>query len=428
MISMNQELSLSVKFGFWGLGMGGSSIANECAKITTDITNNRHPYTAFLLNTNEVDLKKINNSVTARKYQLKGYEKGAGRNIDLGEKAFLAHKEDITSEVSNYFNDRDFVWVVAGLGGGTGTGSILEAVRVLYGNGFKGKFGLILTLPRNKEGSTVIENALERLQTIAQAMKGLGSIIVVDNEKLYADFISEQPDSSVNDYLDHSNRYIASTLHELNVVTSSYNPIGAYHFDSSEFLNMIKTPGIFSFGKLSIKENILDADNEATYVPDLKRSIENGILSNGYKLESATKVAVSMVSSTYTAKRIYKLSLINRIEDMIDKMAPNAGEKPIATYSDPHRKTIDIYTVFAGLSLPSRVAELVTLASELNKAAEETVIEDHSLNALGSFKRKKATEDDFDLDEALGRKETAASSDPFSTPSKNEKDPFDGLM
>ncbi len=419
------DVTLSVKFGFLGLGMGGCSIANECARIQTGIVNNKNPYTALLINTNEVDLKKIKEAPTAVKYQLKGYEKGAGRNIEIGEKAFFEHKDKITEKVVSYFNDREFIWVVTGLGGGTGTGSVIEAVRVLHNNGFKGKFGLILTLPRDKEGLTVIENALERLQIIAKAMRGLGSIILVDNQKLYRDFVENKPDSNITEYLDYSNKFIARTLHEINVVTSSYDPVGAYHFDGSEFLNAIKTPGILSFGKLSIKENTFDVENQSTYLPEFKSSINNGILSDGYNFKTATRAAVSMIASNQTANRAFTISFINKIEEMIDEMSPNAGEKSIATYADSDRRVIDIYSIFAGLSLPSRISQLVEVADELKNSKEQDDIEDDALSALGAFSRQKQADEEFELDDLLsGKNEVASALDEQGKKEKSD-DPFD---
>ncbi|MDA6131179.1 hypothetical protein OSK38_27920, partial [Escherichia coli] len=90
-----------------------------------------------------------------------GNGKGAGRNLTVGEEIFKEHKDQILQAVNTQFEDSDFIWIVAGLGGGTGTGSIIQAAELLYRNGFQKKFGLILTLPRKTEGKTVLSNALE---------------------------------------------------------------------------------------------------------------------------------------------------------------------------------------------------------------------------------------------------------------------------
>src|SRR5690606_31855267 len=193
-------MDISMKLGFLGLGMGGCSIADECASVRMPVKNNMNPYTAFLINTNEVDLRKLPDRPNAIKYVLRGYERGAGRDIRIGEEAFLRHKDDIVKRMRDFFADRDFLFVVCGLGGGTGTGAVIEAVRMIHANGFAGRFGLILTLPRDQEGYQVLDNALQRLQVIARAMRGLGSIVLVDNQKLFDAYLQENPGGSVSSY------------------------------------------------------------------------------------------------------------------------------------------------------------------------------------------------------------------------------------
>ena len=176
-------MDISLKFGFIGLGMGGCSIAYECATVNQNVRNNKYPYTAVLINTNNVDLRKLPDRTNTMKFLLRGYERGAGRDIQLGEEAFKKYKDEISKIVIDFFEDRDFLFVVCGLGGGTGTGSIIEAIRLLHSSGYAGRFGLILTLPRDQEGSQILDNAIKRLQVIAKAMRGIGSILQVDNQK-----------------------------------------------------------------------------------------------------------------------------------------------------------------------------------------------------------------------------------------------------
>ncbi|MDQ1914420.1 plasmid replication protein [Paenibacillus sp. GD4] len=422
-INEREDLDLSLKFGFLGLGMGGCSIAYECANIKTKIVNNMHPYTALLINTNEVDLRKFQETTNVRKYQLKGYEKGAGRNIEIGEQAYVEHKEEISNLIRGYFADRDFVWIVCGLGGGTGTGSILQAVMTLYANGFKGRCGFILTMPRDNEGSTVLENAIDRLKRFAEAMKGLGSILLVDNQKLYNDFIQQEPGASISEYLDYSNKYIANTLHEFNAITASFDPIAGYHFDSSEFMNMLKTPGIISIGKLLVSNGSIDVENEGTFLPDFKNSIQRGILSDGYQFKHANRIAVSLVANSSTAKRVFTMSLINKIERTVDELAPLAGEKPVAAYGDPKGQSIAFYSIVAGLHLPIRVTQLVKKAEELQQFEEEE--EDSTLALLSSFSRKsKQTEVDIDLGSIFTSNQSKDKSNQEKTQNLDDLDPF----
>jgi len=407
-------MDISMKLGFLGLGMGGCSIADECASVRMPVKNNMNPYTAFLINTNEVDLRKLPDRPNAIKYVLRGYERGAGRDIRIGEEAFLRYKDDIVKRMRDFFADRDFLFVICGLGGGTGTGAVIEAVRMIHANGFAGRFGLILTLPRDQEGYQVLDNALQRLQVIARAMRGLGSIVLVDNQKLFDAYLQENPGGSVSSYLDHSNRYIAQTLHDLNVVTASYNPLSGYHFDGSELLKMFQTSGVLTFGKCAMDESAVDAENQGTYMPKIKQAVEEGILSDGYDFTEVARCAVSLVASPQGAKRIFTLGMVNEVEQLLTTLAPYAGERPVATYAGDIRQ-LHVYTIFAGLGLPKRIAALVEAAKQYDRPAKGGDI----LNALGGyqsqFRHENVDLESLLLDTPEQKKKT----------SKNSDDPFD---
>lgn len=373
-IIKNTDIAFSLRFGFLGLGMGGSSIAAACAEISTNITNDRFPYTSLLVNTNTVDLDKIEARNPNTKKLVIGSGKGAGRNIQLGEEMFKASSDEIVSELKKQFGNTDFVWIVAGLGGGTGTGSVIEAIRLLMTSGFNKRFGLILTLPRVNEGQTVLNNALQRLQMINKAMSGLGSIILVDNQKLYDYFSKSKPNVSVAEYLQFSNRFVAETLHELNVVTSSFKPVGENHFDSSEFENLIKTPGVLHFARFTSKAHEIDAAQSLSHIGRLKEQIENGVLSDGYNLTKSSRLAVSILANQVTANRLYNFEFANAIENEINDIAPLANEKPIAQYVYQSKEANEVYfyAVFAGLQLPKRVGELVQENVRLTKLQQSS--------------------------------------------------------
>ncbi len=416
-----EDLRLSLKFGFLGIGMGGNAIAYECASIRTKTVNLHNPYNAILINTNEVDLQRFKEQSNIKKYQLKGYEKGAGRDPEIGEEAFKAHKDEIISLIKSHFSDRDYVWIVVGLGGGTGTGGLLEAVRAVLNAGFQKRCGFILTMPRDQEGLHVLENAIDRLQTFSQAMNSLGGILPIDNQKLYQTFIENKPTATINEYLDFSNKFIAETLHEWNVVTASFEPIGGYHFDSSEFANTLSTPGILSLGKVTYEARNIDVEQDASYLPAFRNSIEKGILSEGYNFNDAKRLAVSVVASKANAERIFNMKFNNKIEATIESLAPLAGEKPISAYQDEKAKVkVTLYSIIAGLKLPNRVKDMVTKTIELNKLNERET-EDDVFSSLQTFSKKKKESTTLDIDNLfaptnkdLPKREETNEIDPFN--------------
>lgn len=371
---LNHETTkLSFRFGFLGIGMGGTSIASACADIVTNVSNDRYPYSAILINSNEIDLAKVTPRNPNTSKLLIGDGKGAGRDIEMGESLFKNEEEKIQNVVNTQFANTDFVWLVVGLGGGTGTGGVIRAIGTLMKNGFNKKFGLILTLPRYKEGRTVINNALQRLQKIYGAMNGLGPVILVDNQKLFDEFSTENPKATVAEYLKHSNTYVAEALHDLNTVTASYLPFGENHFDSSEFGKMLKTPGLIHFARFNAKSSSIDAGQVLSYSTKLKQEIENGVLSSGYNLAQAQRAAISVLANKNDSKRLYNFEFQNQLEELVSTIALAATEKPVALYeyeakrkknpSDSSTYTdnnVYFYSVFAGLDLPEeRISALM---------------------------------------------------------------------
>ena len=388
---------LSYKFGFLGIGMGGTSIAAAGSDVRTNVTNNHFPYTAVLINSNQIDLDKVNTRNPNVEKVLIGNGKGAGRDINIGESLYINEAEKIESAIKTQFRDTEFVWLTVGLGGGTGTGSVIQAIGSLMKNGFNKKFGLILTLPRVEEGRTVINNALQRLQKIYGAMNSLGPILLVDNQKLFKEFIERNPNSSVADYLKYSNSYVAEALHDLNTVTASYVPVGENHFDSSEFGFMLRTPGLIHFARFSEKATKIDADQALSYSDKIQKEIKNGVISDGYNLGMAKRAALSVLANKNDSKRLFTVEFTRQLEQMVSSVAATASEKPVALYSYDAKRSnqkdfnlsneiqntdnnVYFYAVFAGLGLPeARIAELVESdrkAAEAEKLNEVIVNKD----------------------------------------------------
>lgn len=408
-------MNISLKYGFLGLGMGGTSIAHACAGMRLSAKSEQRPYTALLINSNEMDLLKLPDYPNIKKVILSGYERGVGRDIQLGQEAFNVHKETIAETLQSFFNDRDYIFICCGLGGGTGTGAIIEAIRLLHGKGFAGRFGLLLTLPRRDEGRKVLDNTLQRLQVIKRAMQGLGAIVVVDNEKLFQTGLNKN--QSVEDFMNSCNRHVARLLHDLNIVTASYKPYGSYHFDASEWLNMLKTGGCLHIGKCILSAQAVDLASPVTYMEAIKQSVLNGELSAGYDLQDATSSAVSIVADSSTAKRLFTHAFVEQIQSFLHESTPILDENPVATYVGDQPGQVTVYSVFAGLNFPDSVKKLTEELAELERRAEErsqktdTIAE--ALARVKSKEKKAAVDLEALLEEEPATKTTQENTDPF---------------
>lgn len=140
--------------------------------------------------------------------------------------------------------DCDFIWVVSGLGGGTGSLGSLQVISILSRLGKP--HGLICTLPCLDEGTTEKVNALISMKAIQDAHEksdSFRSILIIDNnilkEKIIGQFSYEKFWSAANDIICGGiiNMYEYSKKES---ITS---------FDSEDYLRIIMEKGCIIFSK-----------------------------------------------------------------------------------------------------------------------------------------------------------------------------------
>lgn len=397
------KMDLSYKYGFLGLGLGGTSIAAACADLSAG--DNDYPYTALLVNTNKQDLDKVKTANPKIVKKLIGNGKGAGRDISIGENIFVQHKQDILSLMQTSFKETEFIWISAGLGGGSGTGAVIQAIGLCLE--MNKPFGLILTLPRVNERSTVNSNALKRLNKIYAAMDKLGPIIPVDNEKLFAEFMAKNPNASLEDYLAFSNEYVAKAIHDKNIITANFKVYGSTNFDSSELGKMLRTPGVFHFARMEMTadefkelDTLKNMENQkAKFIAELRTQIEKGVLSSGFDFKKTKRAAISVLCHDQDAPGLFNGVMTNQLESLLLDVAPYATESPVSfhTYSelqydnvkaDSKKRPVYFYVMLAGLDLP---AERIKQMIEIDKQSLENVVNTSSSNLFEDYEEAGQT-------------------------------------
>lgn len=161
---------MSYRISIVGLGGAGCKIIDRAAANLTD-----GPTLAAV----DTDSKLLRRSHASAKLRIgascvKGF--GTGGDINLGKQAA---EGDIES-IRNLFADADLAVLVAGLGGGTGTGAapvILNAARDQGATTI-----CFATLPFKFEGTQRLDKAE---QTVAELRESADALIVVPNESLF---------------------------------------------------------------------------------------------------------------------------------------------------------------------------------------------------------------------------------------------------
>ncbi len=347
---------VSVQMGFIGLGMGGSRIADAFASLSMVDEQGRTytPYASVAINTNTQDLMSLRSIPKLYRFPLTGFEQGAGRDIEVGRRAFEANRKELMPQLRRIFHDAEIVYCIAGLGGGTGNGAIISALRAVAEELDK-DFGVILTLPHRKEGNIEKRNAAVTLDQFNKVMDATNSVIIIDNEKLYNNYLGRRRQGLVPPAIDwyaDSNSHIASTLHEINMLTTSFIPHRSGHFDAAELRNALLQPGCLTFARAVVPER--ERLTEQDIMVPLRDSWEQGLLANGFDFSEAEAVGVSMIAREDYADQVADIELLDKISDEILAMAESPEYMSLAPYIDPQpgEKNVLIYSVVSGMGLP----------------------------------------------------------------------------
>ncbi len=226
-----------------GIGDGASNIVFELAKQLRRIE-------FIAANTDFRNEKKLSSLVKVFNFGEK-YTKGAGAGSDpeIGRQAALAEKE----KISKFLKGTDLCFIVACLGGGTGSGAVSVFSRLAQQEGAL-VFG-ILILPFKFEGekkAMIAREALERVKP------NLNALLVLPNEKLFQ-------------FLDKSISFNEGFAVINNVLSTGLQGL----------INLVFQPGIINIDFADLK-TILDGRGKAAFLTNCE-------FSRGTKIEEIRK-------------------------------------------------------------------------------------------------------------------------------------------
>ena len=325
-----------LRFSFIGFGQyGGRQVDVLLSLQQNDI------YTGMAVNTAVNDLEALDNVPDGYRLQLQGNSFGAGRTPELGLAAFMDNGPEFVEMAQTVTRDSDFIWVVAGLGGGTGTGALQGFLE--HGTSlFDQPIGLIVTLPRDDDGAVQKANAMTVLGHIQKAVEEqrIGAVIIVDNDRFYRQFAEEK---RPGDWRDHSNRLLAETLHKINQISSS---VGQSNFDRTDLLKVLSSSGCLAIGSAALR----DLEQDSVYNV-IRNSLNKGFFANGYRLSEGEIYALCFTLNEAGAK-IRQSSYEQHFVSHLRSLMPNATDSFFGYYSNHENHVLSLVS---GLGLPDRV-------------------------------------------------------------------------
>lgn len=355
-----------LNFGLIGLGQYGGRQVDAFMHLGVH-------YQGFAINTAINDLAGLEHIPERSRFNLKGYTSGAGRTPQIAYAAMQENARELYPLVREVSDDTDFTFLVAGLGGGTGTGVLswlLDEFDMFFGYA-ESRVGLIITLPRDSDGAVEKANAVGILGQISAKIeaKKLGAVLLLDNDRFYTQFAK---DRRGGDWRDLSNLELAKTFNEINLLTGIS---GSSNFDPTDFMSLLQTSGFLVLGKASLKE-ISPASVSAT----VKNSIERGWFASGYKYDEAKSYSICFSLDPY-GERIRQADYEISIGEALTDLFPHVYNKFTGYYAGEENR---VFILAAGLGVPDRALILNDQLQDLSIANTRPFSHNESLsNILG---------------------------------------------
>ena len=347
-VKIEDTKKVAVKFGILGSGQAGNALANSFYSIGYR--------RVVAVNSTERDMQRLQIPVENR-YLLAGIE-GAGKIPEAGRKAAEQDYDEIMKVVRKSFGkDLDHILVCAGLGGGTGGGSVTTLVKLckeyLVSIGVPDadkKVGVIATLPTKDESSAVQLNALTGLKSLFDLAESgnLSPLILVDNARA----MSLYGGASVVDAWSKINRNVVGVFDYFNVLSAANDESVHVTFDPQDYKTVLQS-GVMTFGRASIGGGDHGAISDA-----VKQNVKKGLLVEDVDFSQATHGAAILLGDKESLSKISQDALEDAF-GTLNRMMKQGPETKLHRGVYEGGKGCYVFTIMSGLGRPTkRLAEI----------------------------------------------------------------------
>jgi cell division GTPase FtsZ len=389
-----------VKLALIGLGNAGGKIVDELIRHEAELSRSVVE-SAVAINTARVDLARLDQLPRENRFlvgqtheQVKGH--GAGGDPDLGASVIRSDRAEIDralDRVPPY--EVDAFWIVAGLGGGTGSGGapvVAEQVAARYDPPVYG----LGVLPSESEGGRAALNAARSLRSFADAADNL---VLFDNAAWQAN------DDSLEAGYARANREVSTRIMRLlSAGTVDGSTLSENAMDASDINRTLSSGGVSTIayaetadpsaegrGLLSRLAGSSDADTDdtdaATIVSGLIREAVNSRLTCPAAVDTAERALIVLSGSPSSLSRKGLEAGRRWVESEIESAEVLAGDDP--------RESADVLSAVVLLSTVTDVPRVEALQAQAVEA-KETIEEQASLRE--SATADLITDDDDQLD------------------------------
>ena len=249
--------NLSPKISVIGIGGAGGNIINSM--IESQISG-----VSFLnVNTDSQQLKHSSAEQTLQLGPNCTQGLGAGADPEVGKAA----AEEVVTEIQEYLEDANMVFLTAGMGGGTGTGASPVVARVARDMGIL--IVGVVTKPFVMEGKLKMEKAEEGIREL---QKFVDNLIVIPNQNI---FHSAKPETTFTEAFQLANNVLINGVKS--IIDVMVKP-GVVNHDFADVQTVMKETGKVHMGTGIAEDNdrALKATEEAISNPLLENNSMSG--------------------------------------------------------------------------------------------------------------------------------------------------------
>jgi cell division GTPase FtsZ len=334
-----------------GVGQAGGKVAQAIAEFDYEMDFGA-VQSAFAVNTAEADLQSLDiDTMLIGQDRVKGH--GVGGDNELGAEIMQSEATEVMDGLDGRITSQtEAVMVVAGLGGGTGSGGAPALAREL-GRVYDIPVYVLGVLPGRDEGGIYQANAGRSLKTV---IREADAALLIDNDAW------RESGESVQEGFDAINRQIAQRVGVLLASGEAVEGVGESVVDSSEIINTLREGGIASLGYATAEASEEAAENVNTVT-----SLTRNALLTSMSLPDAVEAEAALLVIAGRPERISRKGVERArswVEEETGSLQVRGGDFPL----DSDR--LGALVLLCGVERSRRVKEFMERAREASASAE----------------------------------------------------------
>ncbi len=308
---------------------------------------------AFAVNTAKADLQELDiETMLVGQDRVKGH--GVGGDNELGAEIMQAEATEVMDQVSERITSQiEAIMVVAGLGGGTGSGGAPVLAKELS-RVYDVPVYTLGILPGREEGSLYQVNAGRSLKTVVRESD---AALLIDNDAW------RESGETVKEGFESINEQISRRVGLLLASGEAIEGVGESVVDSSEIINTLKDGGIASLGYATAEASDSPDDNV-----NVITSLTRNALLTGMSLPDAVEAEAALLVIAGKPERISRKGVERArkwVEEETGSLQVRGGDFPL----DSDR--LGALVLLGGVERSRRIQEFMDRAREAQAEQSE---------------------------------------------------------